>query len=64
MHSYRLRGRDGRMLRNSNTVIGRTVNAKSNKFAFSPSQLRPVFLFYSLQPVRQCYGGKLFHPIQ
>lgn len=40
MQSYRLSGRDGCMLRNSSAVIGRTVNAKSNKFAFSPSQLR------------------------
>ena len=60
------------MLRSCNTtVIGRTVNAKLY-FVQDPRQLRPLAnlllgrdkYLYSLQPARQCYRGKLFHPIQ
>lgn len=62
MHSYRLSGRDGCMLRNSNTVIGRTVNAKSNKFAFSPSQSRQYLFLATSTAVlpREAFSS---HPV-
>lgn len=65
MHSYRLSGRDGCMLRNSNIVIGRTVNAKSNQFAFSPSPIAPVFTYLFLATSTAVLSREAFssHPV-